>query len=60
MLKDGEAIPSDLIGATIVQIGAAERGEDGEEFVIEYRPARDSRVKRLFMQFNELGIWVES
>jgi hypothetical protein len=59
LFGDGEAIPSDLIGATIVQIGAAERGDDSEEFAIEYRPAGQSRVKLALMQFNERGMWLD-
>jgi hypothetical protein len=57
MFGDGEAVPTDLIGATIVRIGTV---EGGEKFAIEYRPAGESGIKRAFMQFNERGMWLDS
>lgn len=59
MFGDGEPVPSDLIGATIVQIGAAKRDDDDEVFAIEYRPAGKLGSDRLFVQFNERGMWID-
>jgi hypothetical protein len=58
LFHDGKPVPSDLIGATIVQFGAPEE-TDGDELVIEYRPAGQSAVKRALILFSELGMWID-
>ena len=57
----GEPVPLELIGATIVAIGALdlpylERPEGGG-LVIDYRPKECSETRRLILAFTELGMW---
>jgi len=59
LFGDGKAVPSDLIGATIVQFGSPAE-TDGDELVIEYRPAGQSAIKRALILFSELGMWLDS
>ena len=60
--RNGEAIPRDIIGATIVRLGAAppECDIEGGGFVIDYVPKDTANTKRLILAFNELGMWIES
>ena len=59
---NGEAIPRDLIGATIVRLGAApaECDIEGGGLVIDYVPKDAIDTKRLVLAFNELGMWIEN
>jgi hypothetical protein len=59
---DGEEIPSDLVGATIIRIGTpAEAGLiEGGGLVIDYRPEGSTEVRRVVFGFNELAMWVAS
>lgn len=61
MFGDGEPVPRDLIGATIVQFGSPV-GTDGDEpeLVIDYLPAGQSTVRRALIGFSEVGMWLDS
>jgi hypothetical protein len=56
-----EPIPPGLVGATIVDIGAAPEQLDveGGGLVIDYRPQGSDVVRRLVLAFNEIAMWVE-
>ena len=60
--RNGEAIPRDIIGATIIRLGAAptECDIEGGGLVIDYVPKDANDTKRLVLAFNELGMWIES
>lgn len=57
---EGDALPPNIIGASIVQFGAApvEAGIEGGGLIIDYVPAGSSVVLRVVLAFNELGMWV--
>jgi len=59
--REGEALPSDLIGARIVHFGAAPQEYDleGGGLIVDYVPKKGIKIKRLVFAFNELGMWVE-
>jgi hypothetical protein len=54
---DGEALPHDLLGAKIAQIGTIE-SESEDSLVIEYEPKGQS-LKRLIVLFDECRMWIE-
>jgi hypothetical protein len=56
----GETLPADLEGATIVRIGAiAEaRAVSGGGLVIEYRRLSDTLLRRLVIAANDTAMWV--
>jgi hypothetical protein len=60
--KETDDIPADLIGASIVSLGAPDPCEafEGGGLIIDYRPAGSSVVKRLALEFNEGGMWILS
>jgi len=58
----GNAVPKELIGATIVAIGTMDfSGEDdrpeGGGLVIDYRPEGSLDIQRITLAFTELGMW---
>jgi len=58
----GELVPSDLIGATILAIGAPtgeEEKPEGGGLLIDYAVAGNGERKRIILAFNELGMWIE-
>ena len=61
-VERSEAVPNDLIGATIYAIGTPSPNNtlEGGGLAIEYIPACSSERKRLTLAFNELGMWVSS
>ena len=60
LFQDGEEIPSDLVGATILGIGTTDVCSESGEFVIHYVPKGESHARRLTLLFNERGMWIES
>jgi hypothetical protein len=60
--KEGDPIPSQLIGAKIIRIGTLEEGShmEGGGLVIEYMPDSDKSSRRIILEFTELGMWVNS
>jgi hypothetical protein len=50
LFQDGEDLPADLIGATILQIGTTDKEIEGGDFVIDYAP-KSGMPKRLLMPF---------
>ena len=56
----GDAIPADIVGAEILQLGAVSerRAVEGGGLVIDYRPAGATVERRVVFAFNELGMWV--
>lgn len=59
--RNGDAIPSDIIGSMIVRFGAAppECDVEGGGLIIDYIPPGESEPKRLVLAFTELGMWIE-
>ena len=57
----GHAFPPNLIGATIINFGAAspECDLEGGGLIIDYVPKGGTDSKRLVLAFNELVMWVE-
>jgi hypothetical protein len=55
-----DSLPADMIGATILRIGAAPREWDieGGGLVIDYAHGKDTR--RVVLANTELGMWVDS
>src|ERR1051325_3900577 len=58
--QDGEEIPCDLVGATILDIGTIDTRSESGEFVIHYIPVGRQYARRLTLLFNERGMWIES
>ncbi|MBY6242849.1 hypothetical protein [Methylosinus sp. Sm6] len=59
--EQADHLPPDLIGATILRIGASPRYLDleGGGLVIEYRPNGQSEARRIVIQATELGMWLD-
>lgn len=57
----GGEIPSDLIGATILCIGAPaeDLSLEGGGLVVDYLPAGSKDRRRIIFAFNGNGMWVE-
>lgn len=57
----GDAFPEDLIGATVVRIGAPTDYTliEGGGLVIDYRRMEGGATMRIVLGFTELGAWVE-
>lgn len=55
----GDDRPDDIIGATIVNFGAAPQAWDieGGGLVIDYIPGGATDPKRLVLAFNDSGMW---
>ncbi|WP_156747709.1 hypothetical protein [Methylosinus sp. 3S-1] len=60
--EKADHLPRDLIGATILRIGAAPREWDieGGGLVIEYRPHGRSEAHMVVMCSTELGMWIDA
>ena len=55
-----ETFPDDLIGATVLKIGATDaRKRLAPLLAIEYIPKASKKPKRLMLSFTELGMWIE-
>jgi hypothetical protein len=56
-----DSLPADMIGATILRIGAAPRGWniEGGGLVIEYAP-HGQDMRRVVFSNTELGMWVDT
>jgi hypothetical protein len=56
-----EAMPSDLVGATINAIGAisGETNVGGGGLIIDYMSGLDGSPRRVVFGFSELGMWIE-
>jgi hypothetical protein len=55
---DGDEIPAQLSGATIIGFGTSEERIEGGGLVIDYKSKNKSQVQRLVLGFNELGMWI--
>jgi hypothetical protein len=57
---DGDDVPLDLIGATIVHVGTFKepRIVHGGGLVIDYLPAKGNQVKRVVLASADTGSWV--
>jgi hypothetical protein len=58
----GEAVPKELLGATIGAIGTIDFSNkrdrpEGGGLVIDYTPKGDSDVHRITLAFTETGMW---
>ncbi len=60
--RRGATFPLDIIGAVIVDFGAAppECDLEGGGLIIDYIPKGAADSKRLVLAFNECGMWVEA
>lgn len=58
--QDGESLPDDLQGSTLLRIGTTEADVEGGEFVIEYVPKDQQTKRRLTLLFDRRGMWIES
>jgi hypothetical protein len=58
---EGAEIPADLIGARIINIGAAppEADIEGGGLILDYIPHGGSTTKRVVFGFNDAALWVE-
>ncbi len=56
----GDAIPADIIGATISSFGAAPPSAklEGGGLIIDYIPTGEIETKRLVLAFNDCGMWI--
>ena len=54
LFREGDDVPTDLIGAKIVRVGTITNGE----LVIDYCPEKTSSVRRLCLGFGDAGIWI--
>ena len=54
----GEEIPANLIGSKIVAFGTTNERVEGGGLVLDYRPQKTKKVRRLVLAFNELGMWI--
>jgi hypothetical protein len=54
-----DPIPSDLIGARIIQFGTFQDSSlaEGGGLVIDYRPKNSSESRRVVFAFSEEGMW---
>jgi hypothetical protein len=52
-----QAIPLELVGATIVAIGIIEAHDMDDNLVIEYKPIGSEKTKRIVLGFDETGMW---
>lgn len=57
--EHGESLPSDLFGATLLQIGTAANDTDSGELIIEYKPLNQSTPRRLVLLFDDRGMWID-
>jgi hypothetical protein len=58
--QDGDPVPSELIGATIVAIGTFDPNPDhleGGGLAIDYKPKEAQDILRIVLAFNEGGMW---
>jgi hypothetical protein len=59
--QNGHAFPADLIGAKIINFGAAPKEADIEGgLIIDYIPDGGGTIKRIVFGFNDLAMWVEN
>jgi hypothetical protein len=60
-LSGNDPIPPDIVGGTIIAIGAPSEHCDleGGGLVVDFVPRGESSVRRLVLGLNELGMWVE-
>ena len=54
---DREAVPAEMLGATIIGIGIVEGFGMDDDLVIEYKPAGSEKSKRIVLGFDETGMW---
>jgi hypothetical protein len=59
--RRGDAIPPDIIGATILSFGAApsELHLEGGGLIVDYIPKGATEANRLVLAFNDCGMWIE-
>jgi hypothetical protein len=57
-----ERFPSDIYESKIVSIGtpASYTDLEGGGLIIDYIPSGCTRLRRLVLAFNDLGMWIES
>ena len=55
LFRQGDKVPSDLIGATIIRFGTT----GSADVVVDYKPRNGSPVKRLVLRFNDRGLWID-
>jgi hypothetical protein len=56
----GDDLPPNIVGATIVQFGAApvSASLEGGGLIFDYRPHDSSEVLRVVLEFVETGMWI--
>jgi hypothetical protein len=60
-LEEGELVPTELIGSTIVSFGAAPSGEiEGGGLLVKFIPHGEATAREIVFGFNELGMWIET
>jgi len=55
---EGDKFPADLIGSEIVNFGTTKERVEGGGLVIDYKPDGSDQTKRLYLGFNDLGMWI--
>jgi len=56
--RDGDKFPAELIGAEIVDFGTTNERVEGGGLVIDYKPGGSAQIRRLYLGFNDLGMWI--
>lgn len=59
IFQDGEELPLNLLGATILRIGTTNSDDESGDFVIDYQTKDQSETWRLILLFTDRGMWIE-